>query len=168
MAYTIEQVIELCETYCDKANVSLVVPVKANGRLKSTLGRVKYHTSFDRCIPDIIEFSKMLLEEGTDEEIVSVIAHECAHYIVTVKTGEKHGHDAVFKQMCSFLGTDNNKAHTEISYSTRRNPKYTVYCEDCDFSDGYYRMCNTLKYLQMGLCRCPDCKSNRLAMIQNY
>lgn len=40
--------------------------------------------------------------------------HEASHYITTYRTGEVHGHDAMFKSVCAEIGTDNDGTRTKV------------------------------------------------------
>ena len=100
---TIEEVRARCREIADRYGYSLKVPVEVNGRLKSTLGRVKYRIRGKKCYPDKIEFSKDLLSRS-DREVEETIAHEMAHYFVFLDTEKDHGHDMVWKTWAVKLG----------------------------------------------------------------
>ena len=147
----------------------ITIPVRANGRLSRTLGRVRFYN--DSCEPIFIEFSKKLLEEGTDNDIMNVIKHEYVHYFLLVSTGENHGHDAMFKAKCAEIGCTHGKTRNELESdmfdTTKEKTKYEVWCEDCqDIVAHYHRMCKTLRIIDY--CKCGRCGGNQLKMIQNW
>ena len=61
----------------ERYSLPLMVPVKINGRLQTTLGQVKM---LDKDTPLAIEISRKLIQKGKDEDIEGVIKHECIHY----------------------------------------------------------------------------------------
>lgn len=133
--FTIEELTKECNNIIKNAGISLPdLQIKINGRLKKTLGRCKYNVSCGRPVPYCIEFSRDLLETATPHSIMEVVRHECAHAIVTVRTGERHGHDSVFKKVCTEIGTDNYGTHYDaIERTVDPNTlyKYLIFCRDC-------------------------------------
>ena len=131
----IGKVREFCHEVAEKHGYSLVgIPIIENGRLKATLGQVKYNT-FNNEIIDIksIEFSRSYLASATDECIKHTILHELAHAFVYFDTGESHGHDAVFKAMSKRLGLENEKSTGSVIYKEKfkLDAKYYIYCTEC-------------------------------------
>lgn len=153
----IEIVKEKCEAYAAKAGLQLDVPVRVNNRLTVTLGRVKYYINNK---PRLIEFSGELLRQGSEEEIDAVIGHEMAHYCVTTITGERHGHDKVFKDMCAQLGVDNNKSRMHVDYLRKAQYNYYVVCPNCGVLSGYRRAGKVVNNIQDY--HCAKCGSKEL------
>ena len=154
---------------CGKAGVEVTAPINLNGRLTRTLGRVHEQKENGVWKPVLVEFSKQLIETSTDKSIYDVIAHEAAHYIVTSRTGESHGHDAFFKAVCAEIGTTNDGTVTRVERTVSEDSlyKYNVYCPTCNKTiGGYSRMCRTLKEIDM--CQCKGCGKGGLKVIQNW
>lgn len=148
------------------------VPITANSRLTTTLGRVKYMCiGKELYIAKSIEFSQKLLETGTDNDIINVIKHEYVHYFLIETTNVNHGHDAMFKRKCAHIGCTHDKTRNKLESDTfsieRDQTKYEVWCEDCQAIVGqYHRMCKTLRTLDY--CKCGRCNGTTLKMIQNW
>jgi predicted SprT family Zn-dependent metalloprotease len=141
------------------------VPVTVNARLTSTLGRVKYiRIGGDTYIAKAIEFSKHLLETGTDNDIMNVIKHEYVHYFLVETTNVNHGHDRVFKDKCKAIGCEHTKTHNALENEGKF--KYEVWCDNCGLIATYSRMGKTLKNLDS--CSCSGCHESNLKMIQNW
>ena len=72
--WTIDKVIDELNKLAAADGLSKIdVPITVNGRLTRTLGRVKYmRIGQDAYIAKAIEFSKTLLESGTDNDIINV------------------------------------------------------------------------------------------------
>ena len=161
---TIERVIEEMNKLAVADGIGKIdIPICANGRLKTTLGRVTFYR--DVCIPIKIEFSKKLLDFSPEEDIIQVIKHEYAHYYLLVETGIDHKHDSVFKAKCAEIGCthDGPKNHVE---STAKS-KYEVWCEDCNVCIGTYsRRCKIIDNIKF--CGCGRCGGGNLRVIQNY
>lgn len=145
------------------------VPVAINARLTRTLGRVKYITIGDMYLAQGIEFSKDLLDNGTDNDIINVIKHEYVHYYLVETTHTNHGHDAVFKKKCAEIGCTHDKTRNslESDYAEQKQYKYEVWCGDCAKRIGAYsRMCKTLKNIRY--CKCGNCNGSNLTIKQNW
>ena len=104
------------------------IPVGINGRLTRTLGRVHIERSDGVWYPVRMEFSRQFLESSTDASIISVIQHEWCHYYVAKSTGESHGHDNVFKNMCARVRTMERKQKWRELYliASYSNIRYSV------------------------------------------
>jgi len=169
--YTIERIQEEIEQVCEKAEVPLIVPIVINGRLMRVLGRVCYvYDHYDEIVPTKIEFSKQFLETTTDEDVREVILHETAHYIVAMRTGEKHGHDDLFRSICKEIGTSFNKCEAGDLHRTVSDDKlykYTIYCPNCKkIVGGKHRKCRVINEIEYYACN--ECKQHDLQVIQNW
>lgn len=141
------------------------VPITANPRLTATLGRVKYMGPGNNTyIAKSIEFSKTLLETGTDNDVMNVIKHEYVHYFLVETTNVNHGHDALFKNKCKAIGCTHTKTHNALE--NKGKFKYEVWCDNCGLVATYSRMGKILKTLDQ--CTCGGCHKSGLKMIQNW
>lgn len=169
MTWTIEKITELCIEYCGRADVKFNSPVIINSRLTRTLGRCFYQCNGTIWNPIKIEISKQLLETSTDESIIAVIAHECAHYVTCALTHTKHGHDSTFRFYCEKIGTNNSMTCYDNLKRTKSNEeiyKYTIYCSKCGkFVGGKSRACNVTKNPQGYFSNCCDAD---IKIIQNW
>jgi len=167
--WTIEQVKDELNRLCAADGLpELTIPVRANARLTRTLGRVRYMG--DTCLPLDIEFAQRLLDNGTFYDVTNVIKHEYVHYYLLCTTGVNHGHDALFKRKCAEIGCEFNTTQGALEYEKNEGPaqyKYEVWCDGCEsLVATYSRMCKTLKNLQY--CKCGNCGSKELRLIQNW
>lgn len=164
--WTIEKVREELDKLAAADGLGYIkVPVTVNSRLTATLGRVKYMGLGNKTyIAKSIEFSKELLETGTDNDVMNVIKHEYVHYFLVETTNVNHGHDHVFKDKCKAIGCEHIKTHNPLENEGRF--KYEVWCEECGLVATYSRMGKILKNLND--CRCGKCKKPGLKMIQNW
>lgn len=138
---TEKELTKMCQEICAVAGYEFTIPVKINKRLTRTLGRVTYIKTGNYVRNALMEFSYQLLTTATFDSIYEVVQHECAHYLVTEETHEKHGHDATFKAMCARINCTNDGS---ICYSLERNVeesqiyKYFVKCKKCGATVGKY------------------------------
>lgn len=155
MEWTIEVIANLCKEYCKRCGVEFDSPVQINASLTRTLGRCTSYCKNGIWNPNLLEFSRLLLETATDNCIKNVIMHECAHYACTKKTHEHHGHDYVFKRYCAIIGTTNDGTHY---FGLERKPevkmesiyRYTMYCSECgNFLGGFTRKSKTVKEIRL-------------------
>ena len=133
---TITEIKKYCEDAFNKAGYDFNkfdIEVTINGRLRTTLGRCKYTYVGGTLVPSKIEISHQLLETSTINTIVNVIYHECAHALITIETGERQGHNKLFKAMCARIGTDNDTCQTEVERTVADEEifKYFVKCAGC-------------------------------------
>ena len=162
MAWTIEKITRECENICQRLGYEFNIPVKISGRMTKTLGCVKFRYRD----PYLMMFSKSFIENCSDEEILGVIGHECAHYLVALEDpAGYHGHDKYFDEMCKRIGTKYDSAVAAISAAEVRY-KYSIYCPNCGFLGGKTKMCKTLENIDS--CKCNKCGSKELYYEQNW
>lgn len=101
---TNKELSDFCNEISSIYGYKLDIPVKLNGRLKRTLGRVLFKRYDKKCVPIRIEFSKNLIERGSFEDIKEVVLHELSHYFLMLDTGENHKHDKLWKRYAKKLG----------------------------------------------------------------
>lgn len=149
MTWTVQEIKQYLNELAASIDLVYNTPVKINGRLTKTLGRVIAEpAAFDSYKPEVIEFSRQLLETSTDESVRQVIMHEFAHWAVLVETGEVHGHDAVFKAMCRKIGCKADRPQTKVERTVGDDKlfKYIVKCKDCDNEMHYNRAGKVVKH----------------------
>lgn len=167
MKWCLNMIIEECERLSALKNDTFSIPVALNGRLTATLGRVKHtvNTSTQECTPTLMEFSKKLIEHGTDEDIKKVIAHEWAHYYLGKTTKQQHGHDAVFNALSVEMG-GNPGTSTIIEGYKDVKYKYETICSCCGKkTGGYTRACKTTKFPELYH---SNCCNSPIRVIQNW
>lgn len=167
MVWTEEELKKTCTNICAAAGYPFNIPVTINKRLRTTLGRVKGICCRTVYNPIAMEFSYVFLNSASYEDVIDIIKHECAHYLVGIETHERHGHDAVFKKMCLKLGCANNKTKTDKQMLPDRKFKYEVICDSChEIVAQYHRAGKILKNIDN--CSCGKCGKNMLRVVQNY
>lgn len=166
--YDLTRVTKEFKTICAEAGVGCIDPITLNDRLTKTLGRVHITCRGGFWITTKVEFSKQLIETSTDESILSVIKHEAAHYIVTSRTMEDHGHDRLFKEVCAEIGADSDTTSTKVERIVDEDSlyKYVVICGHCGAKGHYSRMSSSLKNLEN--CTCKKCKHSDFTLVQNW
>ena len=157
---TIQELTKTCSKVFNMVGLNFEdynIEVGINGRLTKTLGRCMYIKRVDEIKPYRIEFSKQFLETSTPTCILDVIKHECAHAIATIKTGEKHGHDAYFKSVCAKVGTTNDGVTTDAERTVADDKifKYFVICENCGKVCGkYHKAGKVIQHPEFYTCEC--------------
>ena len=74
--WTVEDIKARCEELSNMVGDTFDCPVRINGRLTRTLGRVDSIKRNGRWYNEMLQISKQLIETSTDESIKSVIDHE--------------------------------------------------------------------------------------------
>lgn len=133
MSWTVQKIEEYCKELGRKIGLEFDCPVKINGRLTKTLGRVVSESYPFGLKPVSLEISKKLVNYATDEDIRTVIEHEFCHWAVCVETQESHDHDKVFKAMCRRVGCTGDTPNINIKYLVNEDSlyKYVVKCKEC-------------------------------------
>lgn len=160
----LKDIIAECNKLAKSLNTDFDLPVKINKRLTRTLGRV----CFQGGVPYVMEFSDSMLKTCTHESIMEVIKHEFAHWFAWYESGEVHGHDAYFREICDRIGCTHDRSRNKIERlaNAPAPSKYTVVCGDCGRTWHYARMCDTIRYIDT--CKCPSCKTKHLNVIKNW
>ena len=149
---TERDIVEICKETFAKANMKFDIPVKLNGRLKRTLGRCSYSIFNGVAIPSLIEISRDLAESDNIEQITETTIHECAHAIVALQTGERHGHDYVWKDTCHKLGIAGDRCAKQPA---SQDYKYICTCKECGKIVGrYFRAGRVVKEPWFYHCKC--------------
>ncbi len=166
--WTIQKIKNYLQELAESIDLVYDTPVKINGRLTKTLGRVIAEpVPFDSYKPQVIEFSRQFLETSTDESVRQVVMHEFAHWAVLVETGEVHGHDIVFKAMCRKIGCQADRPQTKVEriVSDDKLFKYIVKCDECGNEIHYNRAGKVVKHPDWY--GCGKCGGN-LRVVQNW
>lgn len=154
------EITKICQKICAEAGYDFNIPVKINKRLKTTLGRVFSVTSGcndNKIYNDSMEFSYQFLLNAETCSIMEVIQHECAHYLVTEETHERHGHDAVFKAMCKRIGCTNDGSiykNLKTNTPSEKLYKYFVICDKCGGTLMYHRAGKIVQHPEHYSCSC--------------
>lgn len=169
---TIDEIRKECVDTFKKANVDFEkqnIRLSLNGRLSRTLGKCKFLRCGSKITVTDIEISRKFAEMSDAKTIVDVIRHECAHALAIILSGESHGHDSYFKQICHMIGTYNDGTCTDITGSLNDEDnfyKYIVYCPTCNKTLAkYHRISNVIKNIDNY--KCKDCGS-KIAYRQNF
>lgn len=167
MTWTVEEIKSYMQELAASVGLEFYTPVKINGRLTKTLGRVIAIPYFNHYGPECVEFSKQFLETSTDESIKQVIQHEFCHWAVLVETGKVHHHDATFKAMCRKIGCSADQPVTKVERTVSDDKlfKYIVRCKDCGNELHYNRAGKVVKHPDWY--GCGKC-SGDLEVVQNW
>lgn len=86
-----------------RASISTTLPVRINGKLRRSLGRFVGRFTSDGIVAEGIEFAPDILRlpEAVRREIV---AHECAHAIVTIRLRRDVGHGLEWRMVMMTFG----------------------------------------------------------------
>lgn len=154
--YDLNRVKREFDEACRKAGIINKYPVKINGRLTATLGRVRWLREGATITPVDIEFSRLMIETASDETIRGTILHEAAHLIAIERSGVDHGHDSYFKSICAELGTTNDGCYAPMAQTRSIRYKYSLVCPHCGVIGGYSRKCRTVEHPEWYSCKCGN------------
>lgn len=96
-----------------------------------------------------------------DEAFVETARHEYAHAAAALLTGRRHGHDALWKQLCCKIGCRPERLAAPCPMQERRNDArgYLVRCKACGAESRYLRRGPVVQSIEAGRrsCRCRRC-----------
>lgn len=106
----------------DNFNIKLLIPIKRNNRLRSTLGRyvIDYKSR-----PVRIELSGNVLTYGSKETILGVLKHECIHYAYHVQGKNMEDGNPDFERALKQFKAPSTKTLKVGKY-------YTYECSECN------------------------------------
>lgn len=158
-------IVKICEDLAEANGVVFDLPVSINNRLTRTLGQVKFTPDE---VPYAMEFSGQLLRTATDESIEQIVKHEWAHWFAWVETGEVHGHDAIFKKICSKIGCSSDKSKTKVERIVEKDAvyRYVVVCPECGRKWYYNRRGKVIQNIDDY--HCNNCGQGKLDVIKNW
>lgn len=132
-----------CEFLREEYGIELAIPIERNNRLSRALGRFRIRNG--RSL--ILSFAGFFLDNGTEEQIVSTMKHECIHYALfeqgrNYKDGDADFENQLRKHSSCPTGTQNVKREQKVHlYSCgchvfkrrrRLNNKKTYSCSTCE------------------------------------
>lgn len=113
--------------------------------------------------------SKVLVERGTEKQILGVLLHECLHVVF----GHDEDHGKEWQKAANNIGRicginiqarwDEYDSNGEFINPAIYAP-YVITCTKCGFKDYYYSRCKIVKNYNNGKYRCPDCGNNHFEM----
>ncbi len=117
-----------------------------------------------------ITISSLVLDD--DEQFWDTVRHEYAHAAVyLLRPGERHGHDAVWREMCRKVGCSPKRlAPGQGKAAERREEKvrYIIRCRRCGSESRYLRRGKAVDLMLRGRgksLRCTLCGGNSLVLL---
>ena len=117
-----------------------------------------------------ITLSWLILDD--DAQFWDTVRHEYAHAAVyLLRPGEKHGHDAVWREMCRLVGCNPSRLAPEMGEAAQRRQaqaRYIIRCKSCGSESRYVRRGKAVELLLSGRgrsLRCRRCGGNSFALL---
>lgn len=144
------------------------IELRISGRAVRQLGSFRCPAA-PGSAPLRITFSSLILDD--DEQFWDTVRHEYAHAAVyLLHPGEKHGHDAVWRQMCRLVGCSGQRLASERGLAAElreQNARYMIRCERCGSESRYLRRSKAVELIMHGRgtrLRCSRCGGNRFTL----
>ena len=149
----LNEIIELCEQLSAEKNVKFNIHIQINNRLKTTLGRIK---CTENGVPYLMEISGNMIKTCSRKTVEETVKHEWAHWYSYILTGECHGHDKVFRNICADIKCEHNASRNNVEYLQEKEEiyKYIVKCKGCGQEFYYHRQGNVVKNPENYRCKC--------------
>ena len=98
----------------------------------------------------------------TDENaMLDTARHEYAHAAAALLTGQRHGHDALWRSLCVRIGCKPERLAERTAAQEAKNAArgYLVRCETCGAESRYLRRGTVVQSIEQGRqdCRCRRC-----------
>ena len=117
-----------------------------------------------------ITLSALILDD--DAQFWDTVRHEYAHAAVyLLHPGEKHGHDAVWRDMCRRVGCDPSRlapSEGRAAELRRAQAKYIIRCQGCGGESRYVRRGKAVELMLRGrgkTLRCRRCGGNSFVLL---
>lgn len=139
-------------------NMPLSIPIKINGRLRTTGGVFKYRDAGNgHFTPLRIEIAKFMIESGTFTEIMETLEHELIHYALCALKLPHKDSDSFFQLMCQNL-------NVPMSHKVIKN-LYQYECVDCHEIHRMSRAISKNEYAVCNQCYAEIVKSNPCTIV---
>ena len=96
-----------------------------------------------------------------DEAMLDTARHEYAHAAAALLTGQRHGHDALWKSLCVRIGCRPERLAEQAAAQAAKNAGcgYLVRCKTCGAESCYLRRGAVVRSIAQGRqdCRCRRC-----------
>ena len=149
----------------DTSGAEIVLSTRSVKRL----GSCRYPTADGK--PMRIMISATILND--DAQFWDTVRHEYAHAAVyLLRPGERHAHDAVWREVCRRIGCTPKSAAPlgeDAERLRRERARYLVKCRVCGTETYYLRAGKIVRLLERGgrkRVRCCRCGSNDLALYE--
>lgn len=139
-------------------------PIRANNRLRTTLGRVKFYRGrFGPAYDISVEFSSKFYLSSPEEDVRQVVMHEFCHYYLLLTDPDNAGHSPQFRELCSNIGCTNDGSVADSAsifsnaeaLKANSGYKYVLKCPTCGRVLGHYKtQCKKVKYPSMYISTC--------------
>ena len=147
--YTINQLEKYANKFLqDNYNMKMEIPLRLNGRLKSTCGWFKYRPAKKEAV--CVELNKYFVEKNEPSMVLDILRHELVHYALFAKGKPHCDGDTYFENELNRLGIVSQS--TINKYNIKSKPvTISIYkCKECSYefkkrralsSDGRYHRC---------------------------
>lgn len=127
------------ERYADKFlaenyGMKLLVPLKLNGRLRTTCGRfvyTQYRNGSKPSVPKVVDLNKFFVKNNEPTVVLDVLRHELIHYALFMQ-GKPHsdGHH-VFENELKRLGVVSQRTIDKYNITSKPVNVSIYQCDDC-------------------------------------
>ena len=161
----------LCEVRAEYDRLDRLLGIDTSGiELKVSARAVRQLGSFRASVPPRITLSTLVMED--EALFMDTVRHEYAHAAVhLLYPGERHGHDAVWKNICRRIGCRPQR-RTELTEKAAQlraeKVKYLVRCKGCGRESGYVRRGRVVELIERGggsRLRCAQCGGNSFDLL---
>lgn len=130
---------DLDEIIAEYRRLDGLVGIDTSGIAVAVSKRAVYQCGCCRFVktPQGIKPVKILISDFVIEDdalFYDTIRHEYAHAATAIQTGQKHGHDSVWKAMCLLVGAtpkSNVKENAILRERAASRVKYRIRCQTC-------------------------------------
>lgn len=113
-------------------NMTLTVPLKINGRLRTTFGRFRYRRyRSGASIPLSVELNRFFVENNEPAIVLDVLRHELVHYALYMQDKPCSDGHPVFENELKRLGIVSQSTIGKYEIKSKPVKIHTYECADC-------------------------------------
>lgn len=127
----------------DNYNLELVVPLRLNGRMKTTCGWFRYKKRSR--VPVVVELNKFFVENNESNVVIDVLKHELIHYALFMKGIPCRDGDYEFEAELKRLGVVSQKTINQYTIVSKPKRLHYYRCQDSSCNKEY-RLNRALKH----------------------
>lgn len=119
----------------DTYNLELVVPLKLNGRMKTTCGWFRYKKRSR--VPVVVELNKFFVENNESDLVIDVLKHELIHYALFMKGIPCRDGDYEFEKELKRLGVVSQSTINQYNVVSKPRNLHYYRCQESSCNKEY-------------------------------
>jgi SprT-like protein len=134
--YNIYQLQDFAKKFLkDTYDLELIVPLKLNGRMKTTCGWFRWNKRTRR--PVVVELNRFFVENNNSDVVIDVLKHELIHYALFMKGIPHSDGQYEFEQELKRLGVVSQKTIDKYDITSKPRNLHYYRCQESSCNKEY-------------------------------